>query len=309
MDPSLLLFVEQVLNGLMFGMMLFLITAGLTLVFGIMDLVNLAHGGLFTLGAFTAAWLSGLTGGVVLPILLATALVLIIGIVMEFTVLRHFYQRGHLDQVLVTFGFILIFNEVARFLWGAQGITMALPEALNQPVHLFGELSYPLYRFGFILCGLLVSILLYVLIVRTRIGMIIRAGASDRDMLRGLGVNVQLLFTFVFGLGAALAGFAGGLAAPITSATIGMGEPVLIIAFVVIVLGGVGNVAGAFWAAILVGLFDTLGRTYSGTLLSALIGPGAASAVAPSLSGMSVYLLMAIVLVFRPEGLFSRRGG
>lgn len=309
MDPALLLFVEQFLNGIMFGMMLFLITAGLTLVFGIMDLVNLAHGGLFTLGAFLAAWLASVMGGVVLPILMATGLVMVIGIAMEFTVLRHFYKRDHLDQVLVTFGFILILNEMARFLWGAQGLSMTLPDALSQPITLFGELSYPLYRFGFILCGLLVSCLLYILIVRTRIGMIVRAGASDRDMLRGLGINVQLLFTFVFGMGAALAGFAGGLAAPIMSATIGMGEPVLIIAFVVIVLGGVGNVAGAFWAAMLVGLFDTLGRTYAGTLLSLILGPGAASAVAPSLSGMLVYLLMAFVLLFRPEGLFTRRAG
>ena len=306
MNPDLLLFVEQALNGLMFGMMLFMITAGLTLIFGIMDLVNLAHGALFMFGAFIAAWVTGQTGNFALGCIAAVLVTLLMGLVMEVTVLRQYYQRHHLDQVLVTFGLILILNEVARMLWGAQGLSVALPDWLNRSVTLVPGLSYPLYRFTFIFCGLAVSTLLYILIVRTRVGMLIRAGASDRDMLRGLGVNVGLLFAFVFGLGSALAGLAGALASPVMSATIGMGEPVLIIAFVVIVLGGVGNIAGAFGAAILIGLIDTLGRTYMGSMLGLVLGDAAASALAPSLSSMLTYLLMALVLMVRPEGLFTR---
>ncbi|MEC9268322.1 branched-chain amino acid ABC transporter permease [Pacificispira sp.] len=308
-DTATLLFLEQSLNALQFGMMLFMITAGLTLVFGIMDLVNLAHGSQFMFGAFIAAWVAGETGNFYLAVVVAIVLTMALGFLMEVTVLRHFYKRHHLDQVLVTFGFILILNEVARALWGAQGLSLALPDALNRSVPLLPGLDYSLYRFVFIVCGIVVSIFLYVLIVKTRVGMLIRAGASDRDMVRGLGVNIGLLFTFVFGLGAALAGLSGALAAPIMSATIGMGEPILIIAFVVIVLGGVGNVKGAFWAALLIGFIDTLGRSYMAAIISFLAGDSVSAALAPSLSGMLIYLLMACVLVVRPEGLFARRAG
>lgn len=306
-NQALLLFIEQCLNGLQLGMMLFLITAGLTLVFGIMNLVNLAHGSIFMLGAFFAAWLMAQTGSFVGAIAIATVLTLLLGIFLEFTILRHFYRRDHLDQVLVTFGLILIMNDLARLIWGAQGLGMPLPDSLNAPVELLPGLNYSLYRFVFIVFGILVSVSLFLLITKTRIGMIIRAGASDRDMIRGLGVNIGLLFTFVFGLGAALAGLAGALAAPITSAIIGMGEPILIIAFVVIVLGGVGSVKGAFYAALLVGFIDAMGRSYLTGIVTWLAGAEAASTLAPALSSMLIYLLMAVVLIFRPEGLFTRK--
>ncbi len=304
-NPSLQLFIEQCLNGLQFGIMLFLITAGLTLVVGIMNFVNLAQGSLFMLGAFIAASFAAATGNYYLAVPVAVAGVAVLGAVLEVLVVSKFYHRQHLDQVLATFGLILILNEVARMLWGAQGLTVALPAELNRSIELLPGLTYPLFRFTFIVFGLATAFLLYLLISRTRVGMLIRAGASDRDMVRGLGVNINLLFTLVFGLGAALAGLAGGLSAPIMSASVGMGESVLMLGFVVIVLGGIGSIRGAFWAALLVGFIDTLGRSYITTLLSLLLGSKTGATLGPSLAGMTIYILMATVLAIRPEGLFK----
>lgn len=306
-NPALLLFFEQCLNGLQFGIMLFLITAGLTLIVGIMDFVNLAQGSLFMIGAFVAASFAAATGSYYLAIPVAIAATAIIGAIIEVFALSRFYRRQHLDQVLATFGFILIFNEVARVVWGSQGLSVALPPELNRAIELLPGLTYPLFRFSFIIFGLAVAFFLYLLITRTRVGMLIRAGASDREMVRGLGVNIGLLFTFVFALGAGLAGLAGSLSAPIMSASVGMGEPVLILGFVVIVLGGIGSIRGAFWAALIVGFIDNLGRSYATYLVGLAFGKHAASTLGPSLSGMLIYILMATVLAIRPEGLFKAR--
>jgi len=305
--PSLLLFIEQCLNGVQFGIMLFLITAGLTLIVGIMNFVNLAQGALFMVGAFVAGWVATKTGNYYLAIPVAIVTTAIVGAAMEMFTLSRFYNRQHLDQVLATFGFVMIINEAARMLWGSQGLSVSLPPELNRAVELLPGLTYPLFRLVFIMFGLAVALFLYVLVTRTRVGMLIRAGASDRDMVRGLGVNIGLLFTFIFCLGAALAGLAGSLSAPIMSASVGMGEPVLILGLVVIVLGGIGSIRGAFLAALLVGLIDTLGRSYATDLVSLIFGGKAAASLGPSLAGMAIYILMAVVLAVRPEGLFTKR--
>lgn len=306
-SPALLLFLEQCLNGFQFGIMLFLITAGLTLVVGIMNFVNLAQGSLFMLGAFVAASFAAATGNYYLAVPVAIVVVAALSAVMEVLVISRFYHRQHLDQVLATFGLILILNEVARALWGAQGLSVTLPAELNRSIEFLPGFTYPVFRFVFIVLGLATAFFLYLLISRTRVGMLIRAGASDRDMVRGLGVNINLLFTLVFSLGAALAGLAGSLSAPIMSASVGMGEPVLMLGFVVIVLGGIGSIRGAFWAALLVGFFDTLGRSYATTLLSLLFGSKVGASLGPALAGMTIYILMAMVLAVRPEGLFRVR--
>lgn len=308
MPASLLLFVEQCLNGVQFGVMLFLITAGLTLIVGIMNFVNLSQGSLFMVGAFVTGWFASRTGNYYIAIPIAIVATAVLGAVMEVAALKRFYHRPHLDQVLATFGFIMIINEGSRILWGSQGLTVTLPAELSHAVTIFSGLTYPVFRLVFIAIGLLVALFLYVLVTRTRIGMLIRAGATDRDMIRGLGVNIGLLFTFIFALGSALAGLAGGLSAPIMSASVGMGEPVLILGLVVIVLGGIGSVRGAFLAALLVGLIDTMGRSYATTVVAAILGNDVAASLGPSLAGMAIYILMAVVLAMRPEGLFAKRG-
>jgi branched-chain amino acid transport system permease protein len=296
----MLLVVEQILNGLQFGLLLFLLAAGLTLVFGIMDLVNLAHGSLYMMGAYFVAW----TGSFVLGIVLALGASLLLGIVLEFAVLRHLYGRDHLDHVLATFGLILFFNEAVRWIWGPAGLALSLPPWLTVPVQIIPGIQYPAYRLAIIVVALAVALLLYLGVMRTRVGMLIRAGASNREMIGALGINIKLLYTLVFGLGAALAGLAGLMQAPILTVQIGMGENILILAFVVIVIGGIGSIRGAFLAAILVGLIDTLGRAFLPNLLRQVLSGAAASTAAPALSSMLIYLLMAIVLVLRPEGLF-----
>ena len=305
--PSLLLFLEQCLNGIQFGVMLFLITAGLTLIVGIMNFVNLAQGALFMVGAFVTGWFAAKTGNYYVAIPVAVLATVVLGALMEIGVLSWFYHRPHLDQVLASFGFVMILNEGSRMLWGSQAPPVMLPPELDSAVNLLPGLTYPLFRLVFILAGLAVALFLAILVTRTRVGMLIRAGASDRDMVRGLGVNVGLLFTFIFALASALAGLAGGLSAPILSASVGMGEPVLILGLVVIVLGGIGSVRGAFLAALLVGLIDTLGRSYATTLVAAIFGASAATSLGPSLAGMAIYILMAVVLALRPEGLFAKR--
>ncbi|TMJ82735.1 MAG: branched-chain amino acid ABC transporter permease [Alphaproteobacteria bacterium] len=300
----MLLFIEQCLNGLQFGLLLFLLAAGLTLVFGIMDLVNLAHGSLYMLGAYFAATFAAWTDSFVLGALLALAATLVVGMALEVVALRRLYGRDHLDHVLGTFGLILFFNELVRLVWGPAGMSLSLPMWLIPPVEILPGLFYPTYRIAIILTALLVALFLYVLVMRTRLGMLVRAGASNREMTGALGVNISLLYTLVFGLGAALAGLAGLMQAPILTVQIGMGENILILAFVVIIIGGIGSIRGAFIAAILVGLIDTIGRAFLPDLLRLVLSSRGASTVAPAMSSMMIYLLMAIVLVLRPEGLF-----
>jgi branched-chain amino acid transport system permease protein len=300
----MLLFIEQCLNGLQFGLLLFLLAAGLTLVFGIMDLVNLAHGSLYMIGAYFAATFAALTGSFVLGALLALGATLLVGMAVEVIALRRLYGRDHLDHVLGTFGLILFFNEAVRLIWGPAGMSLPLPAWLNTSVPLLPGLYYPTYRIAIIVTALAVALFLYLVVMRTRIGMLIRAGATNREMVGALGVNIKLLYTLIFGLGAALAGLAGLMQAPILTVQIGMGENVLILAFVVIIIGGIGSIRGAFIAAILIGLIDTIGRGYLPELLRLFLSPRGASAIAPAMSSMLIYLLMAAVLVVRPEGLF-----
>jgi branched-chain amino acid transport system permease protein len=300
----MLLFIEQCLNGLQFGLLLFLLAAGLTLVFGIMDLVNLAHGSLYMLGAYFAATFAAWTDSFVIAALLALAATLVAGMALEVVALRRLYGRDHLDHVLGTFGLILFFNELVRIIWGPAGMSLPLPMWLIYPIEILPGLFYPTYRIAIILTALLVALFLYVLVMRTRLGMLIRAGASNREMTGALGVNINLLYTLVFGLGAALAGLAGLMQAPILTVQIGMGENILILAFVVIIIGGIGSIRGAFIAAVLVGLIDTIGRAFLPDILRLVLSSRGASTVAPAMSSMMIYLLMAIVLVLRPEGLF-----
>jgi len=301
-------FLEQCLNGLQFGLLLFLLAAGLTLVFGIMDLVNLAHGSLYMMGAYFAATFAERTGSFVLGCVMALAATLVLGIVVEMVALRRLYGRDHLDHVLGTFGLILFFNELVRLIWGPAGLSLPLPAALNTSIELIGGIYYPIYRIAIIVVALVVALLLYLVVMRTRVGMLIRAGASNREMVGALGIDIKLLYTLVFGLGAMLAGLAGLMQAPILTVQIGMGENILILAFVVIVIGGIGSIRGAFISAMFVGLVDTVGRAFLPDLLRLVLSTSAASTAAPALSSMLIYLLMAIVLVVRPTGLFPAPG-
>jgi branched-chain amino acid transport system permease protein len=300
----MLYFIEQCLNGVQLGMLLFLLAAGLTLIFGIMDLVNLAHGSLYMLGAYFAATFAAFTDSFVLGALLALVATAICGMVLEVIAIRPLYGRPHLDHVLGTFGLLLFFNELVRLVWGPAGMTLSLPSEMLTAVQIIPGLYYPLYRLVIILVALAVAALLYIVVMRTRLGMLIRAGASNREMVGALGVNIKLLYTLVFGLGATLAGFAGLMQAPILTVQIGMGENILILAFVVIIIGGIGSIRGAFVAAIVVGLIDTLGRAFLPDVLHSMLNVNAALTLAPAISSMSIYMLMAAVLVFRPEGLF-----
>jgi branched-chain amino acid transport system permease protein len=304
----MLLFLEQCLNGLQLGLLLFLVAAGLTLVFGIMDLVNLAHGSLYMLGAYLAATFVALTGNFIAGAFIAFGVTLVLGMLMEVIAIRPLYGRDHLDHVLGTFGLILFFNELVRMVWGPAGLRVPLPDWLNTSVPILPGLEYPTYRIAIIVTALAVALLLYVLVMRTRVGMLIRAGASNREMASALGVNIKALYTLVFGLGAALAGLAGLMQAPILTVQIGMGENILILAFVVIIIGGIGSIRGAFVAAILVGMMDTIGRAFLPDLLRLALSARTASAVAPAISSMMIYLLMAVVLVIRPQGLFQVSG-
>ena len=300
----MLYLIEQCLNGIQLGMLLFLLAAGLTLIFGIMDLVNLAHGSLYMIGAYFAATFAAVTGSFVLGAILALLATLLVGMALEVIAIRRLYGRDHLDHVLGTFGLLLFFNELVRLIWGPGGLTLPLPSQMLTAVQVLPGVYYPLYRLVIILATLAVALLLYVLVMRTRVGMLIRAGASNREMVGALGVNIKLLYTLVFGLGAALAGFAGLMQAPILTVQIGMGENILILAFVVIIIGGIGSIRGAFVAAMIVGLIDTIGRAFLPDLVRHFVSYSAGSSLGPSLSSMMIYMLMAAVLVFRPEGLF-----
>ena len=285
-------------------MLLFLLAAGLTLIFGIMDLVNLAHGSLYMLGAYFAATFAALTGSFIAGALLALIATLVVGMAVEVIAMRRLYGRDHLDHVLGTFGLILFFNELVRLIWGPAGMTLPLPSEMLTAVQVLPGVYFPLYRLVIIVSTLAVALLLYVLVMRTRIGMLIRAGASNREMVGALGINIKLLYTLVFGLGAVLAGFAGLMQAPILTVQIGMGENILILAFVVIIIGGIGSIRGAFVAATLVGLIDTVGRAFLPDLMRLFLSANAASTAGPAFSSMLIYMLTAGILVFRPEGLF-----
>jgi branched-chain amino acid transport system permease protein len=304
----MLYFFEQFLNGIQLGMLLFLLAAGLTLIFGIMDLVNLAHGSLYMLGAYFAASFAERTDSFLLGAVLALAATAAVGMLLEVVAIRRLYGRDHLDHVLGTFGLLLFFNELVRLIWGPAGMTLSLPSEMLNAVEVLPGLFYPLYRLVIIGVTLGVAVIIYFLIMRTRLGMLIRAGASNREMVGALGINIKLLYTLVFGLGAALAGFAGLMQAPILTVQIGMGENILIAAFVVVTIGGIGSIRGAFVAALLVGLADTVGRAFVPDLLRAFLTESASSSLGRALSSMMIYLVMALVLIVRPEGLFPAAG-
>ncbi len=304
----MLLFTEQLLNGLQLGITLFLMSAGLTLVFGILQVINLAHGSFYMIGAYVGATVTARTGSFVLGILSALPAAALAGMIVEILVMRRLYHKDHLDQVLATFGLIMFFNELTRMIWGRQPLFMDVPPWLSGSIELIPGVPYPSYRVAVIAVGVLVGMLLYLLFTRTRIGMQIRAGASNREMAGALGVNIQLLYTLVFGLGTLLAGLAGVMAGPILAVEAGMGESILILTFVVIVIGGIGSIRGALVGALLVGLVDTLGRAFLPVLLRLFLSAAYADGVAASLASMSIYILMAAVLVCRPRGLLPAHG-
>jgi branched-chain amino acid transport system permease protein len=297
---------EQVLNGLQLGFMLFLLAAGLTLVFGVMDMINLAHGSLYMVGAFVAAWLTAWGGSFLLGVLGAVVLTALFGMLLEVTLLRTLYARDHLSQVLATFALILILNDGVKMLFG-NDLPLSAPALLEGPVQILPGLYYPAWRLVIIGVGVLIAALLYLLVQRTRMGALVRAGASNREMSMAMGVDVGRLFTLVFGLGAALCAVAGSLLAPLLAVQVGMGENILILAFVVVVIGGIGSIRGALVGALLVGVVDTLGRTLLQQVLRESLPAQWASAAGPALASMSVYMLMAAMLVARPQGLFPVR--
>ena len=304
---SLVLIAEQILNGLQFGIMLFLMSAGLTLIFGVMGLINLAHGSLYMIGAFMAAAVASATGSFILALFAALSVAALAGTIVEMTIIRKLYNRDHLDQVLATFALILIFSEGTRWVFGSFPLYLDVPAYLQGAVTLPGGIQYPLYRITLIVFGLIIGAGLGLLITKTRIGVQIRAGENDREMVSALGVNISKLYTFVFALGAALAGLAGALVGAIQSVEVGMGEPVLILAFVVIVIGGIGSVKGALIGSILVGLTDTLGGIFLPKLFGLFMDLATATNVGSSIASMSIYILMSIVLVWRPTGLFGQK--
>lgn len=282
------LIVEQLLNGVQFGVMLFLMAAGLTLVFGIMNMINLAHGSLYMAGAFLAAALVHVTGSFFFAVIIAVPATGVLGALMELGVLRRFYVRTHLEQVLVTFGLILVLNEITRLIWGPVPVPLPLPAILAGSIEVFPGISYPTFRLAILAVGAVVAVALYLVVVHTRAGMWVRAGASNRTMASALGVNVDFVFSMVFAVGAALAGLAGIMAGPIFAVQVGMGEPILILGFVVTVIGGIGSIRGAFIAALLIGIVDTFGRVL----------------LPPALGSMVIFVLMAMILAWRPQGLF-----
>jgi branched-chain amino acid transport system permease protein len=301
---STALIIEQLLNGLQFGVMLFLMAAGLTLIFGVMGLINLAHGSFYMIGAFACAAVAAATGSFWVGLAASLAAAAAAGVIVEVAVIRRLYDRDHLDQVLATFALILIFSEGTRWLFGSFPLYLDIPPVLAGAVELPGGAHYQLYRLAIIGVGVLVAVGLYYLIARTRLGMRIRAGESDREMIAALGVDIGTLYTMVFALGAALAGLAGALVGALQSVQVGMGEPVLILAFVVIVIGGIGSIKGALIGAVLVGLTDTLGRFLLPKLFTVFLGPAAGATTGAALASMLIYIVMALILAFRPKGLF-----
>ena len=281
-------FLIQILNGIQYGLLLFLLASGLTLIFGIMGVINLAHGSFYMVGAYLAYWLARETGSLWLALPIGVTISIGIGVLLESALIRRLYERDHLYQVLLTFGLILIFEELRSILFGNDVHGVAIPDVLNFSIPLTDTLSYPAYRLFISAVCLVLAAALYFVIQKTRIGMMIRAGNSNREMAQVLGVNIPRIYAVVFAFGFALAAFAGMIAAPVSSVFPGMGHHILIICFVVVVIGGIGSIKGAMVAALLIGIADTLGKV-----------------LLPEYSGMAVYLLMAIVLIWRPRGLFQ----
>lgn len=302
------LIAEQILNGLQFGIMLYLMAAGLTLVFGVMGLINLAHGSLFMVGAFACASVASATGSFWIGLAASLAAAAAAGVLVEMLVLRRLYGRDHLDQVLATFALILVFSEGTRWLFGSFPLYLSPPEFLNGTLLLPGGIEYSRFRLAIIAAGLVTAAGLFLLIHKTRLGVQIRAGESDREMISALGVDIGLLYTLVFALGAGLAGLSGAFIGALQSVQVGMGEPMLILAFVVIVIGGIGSITGALVGSILVGLADTLGRFMLPIAFGAFMDPSSATSVGSALASMLIYVLMAVILVVRPGGLFGRAG-
>jgi branched-chain amino acid transport system permease protein len=301
-----ILILEQALNGLQFGLMLFLLASGLTLVFGIMDMINLAHGALYMIGAFLTAWLVQLTQSFFLSVFLAVILTSVFGMLLEKTLLKSLYARDHMSQVLATFALILILNESVKMIWGTD-LPLSSPDYLSGPIEIIPGLMYSSYRLVIIATGLLIALFLYLIVTRTKMGAWVRAGASNREMALAMGINIDILFTAVFGLGAALCAVAGAMLAPLLAVQVGMGENILILAFVVIVIGGIGSVWGAFVGSLLVGCVDTMGRSLLPFLFREFLPPQWAGAAGPAVASILVYVLMAGVLFVRPQGLFNQR--
>ena len=299
----------QALNGIQYGFLLFLVASGLTLVFGVMGIINLAHGSFYMIGAYLAWSLTGITGNLLIAALIALPVALLIGFAVERICISHLHGRDHLDQVLATFGLILFFNEIVRIIWGPISLYSGLPDYLSGQVEIIPGAPYPVFRLLIIAVGLAVAAIIYFIVAHTRLGMLIRAGASNNEMVGALGVNIKSLFTFVFALGAVFAGLAGMMLGPLTSVEPGMGEPLLILAFVVIIIGGIGSIRGAFIAAIIVGLADTMGRVLLPVFLRVFVSDAAADTAGPALASMLIYILMAAILVVRPRGLFPARTG
>ncbi len=304
----MILIVEQLLNGLQYGVTLFLLAAGLTLIFGIMGVINLAHGSLYMIGAFAGTWAAIQTGSYWLGLPVGLAVTGLVGLAMEYGVIRRLYARDHLDQVLATFALILIFNESVVLIFGRRPLFTSLPEIFSGAVQIMPGLPYPSYRLFVIAVGLAVALGLYLFINKTRIGMLVRAGATNRIMVRALGVDIRKLYTTVFALGALLAGLAGVMASPILSVQVGMGEDIILATFVVVVIGGVGSIKGAFVAALLLGMLDTMLRAFLPGILAGFMPPSQAQMLGSGVSSMGIYLMMALVLLVRPRGLFSAEG-
>lgn len=303
-----MLFLEQMLNGFQLGVLLFLVASGLTLVFGIMNVINLAHGSLYMLGAFFLASFSQWSDSFFLGLLLTLPCCFAVGFALEQLIIKRLYQRDHLDQVLATFGIILFSNELVRLIWGATGLDVNVPPLLAGTIELLPGLEYSSYRLAIIAIGVIVALGLYILINRTRLGMLIRAGASNKETIYALGINIHLLYSLVFALGAMLAGLAGAIAAPMLSVEIGMGEDILILTLVVIVIGGMGSIKGTIIAALLLGQIDTLGRAFLPNLLHQFMPDNFAATLAPALSSTSIYFVMIFILAFKPQGLFPAVG-
>lgn len=305
---TITLILEQAFNGLQAGVTLFLVAAGLTLILGIMDFVFLAHGAQVMIGAYAAAAITGVTGNFYLGLALSIPLTFASGYLLEFLIIRHLYRRDHMEQVLATFGLILFFNELIRISFGPAALYSDLPPSLSGFVEILPETPYPAYRLGVIAVGLSCALAIHLFVARTRIGAMVRAGANNPEMTSALGVNIKILFRLIFATGACFAGVAGMLLGPLTAVQPGMGEPLLILSLVVIIIGGIGSVRGAFIAAIVVGLVDTMGRVFLPAALRLVVDQSTADGAGPALASMLVYILMAIVLIFRPTGLFPAKG-
>lgn len=305
---TLTLILEQAFNGLQAGVTLFLVAAGLTLILGIMDVVFLAHGAQVMIGAYAAAAITAATGNFYIGLLLAVPVTFASGYLLEFLLIRHLYRRDHMEQVLATFGLILFFNELIRIGFGPAALYSDLPPSLSGFVEILPGTPYPVYRLGVILVGLACAVAIHMFVSRTRIGAMVRAGANNPEMTAALGINIKILFRLIFATGACFAGVAGMMLGPITAVQPGMGEPLLILSLVVIIIGGIGSVRGAFIAAIIVGLVDTLGRVFLPAMLRLVFDQATADGAGPAVASMLVYIVMAVVLIFRPTGLFPAKG-